>query len=437
MRRNKPLRRILFLFLLTFLSVWPATIQAGEGPQTPITLDEPVTTELDDEFAFYELTLDEPNILSYSLTSRDFDPLLSVIFVDTGETVVSVDDSQGTLDAHASDIFAQSGVYQIVVSSSDGTGRGEYTLTVSSAIAGTIAIGDTVSGEIKSEADRYLISVEAGDQFLISLTGDAGSDVSLDLLEGLEFGTPYIFESDYDSGQRYDALLGPYQAVQDQSLLIAAYGYVFGESSGEYTLSVERVSAESVACGDEIEGTLEAGSPGNYYALDLNHGDELRIYVESAGPLDPELVAYSPENRIFAIDDDSGLGRDAEISDMWVWTAGTHMIGVRAFELASAGDYTMTIECRHPVMLSEEPITVLAEVKIGRNTFTLGNVDAGFTFDFVVEGLEVYTASVYIDNIWDGSLDGEYTTNAGGLLTIELYTQLEQDLEYQVSIIER
>lgn len=426
-------RVLSFMFLL--ILVWPATVRAGEGPQTPIMLDEPVIAGLEEEFAFYELTLDEPNILSYSLTSRDFDPLLSVIFVDTGETVVSVDDAQGTLDAHASDIFAQAGVYQIVVSSSDGTGRGEYTLNVGSAIAGTIAIGDTVSGELKADADRYLISVEAGDQFLISLTGDAGSDVSVDLMEGLEFGTPYIFESDYDSGQRYDALLGPYQALQNKSFIIAAYGFVFEESSGEYTLSVERIVAEPVACGDDIEGTLEAGSLGNYYALNLNHGDALRVYVESTGPLDPELVIHSPESRIFAVDDDSGLGRDAEISDMWVWTAGTHTIGVRAFELASAGDYTMTIECRNPIMLSEEPITVLADVKLGRSTFTLGEVEAGYTFDFVVEGLEQYSASVYIDNAWDGTLDGDYTTNAGGLLTIELYAQAEQDLEYQVSII--
>lgn len=431
------------LWLLPVLSmllfVGSATIYAGQDSTTPLELNEPVTADLDAEFAFYELTLETPNILNFSLTSDEFDPLLTVIYLDTSETIVIVDDAQGTLNAFANDRFSEAGVYQIVVGSSNSTGRGEYTLSVTSAVDGVIEIGDTLAGVIGDDTHptQYLISLKQGDLFMASVIGVDGVDTTLEFLDGLLIGTPYPIVTDYESGQGSNALLGPYQAPFDQILIISVSGYIYGEnSSGEYTLSVESVATEPIACGDTIDGSLEAESTGNYYSIDLNHGTSLNIYADGIDSLDTAIMFYTTDSRLSYEDDDSGLGRDAEISDVSIWKKGNYTVGVRAYELATSGDYTLTIECHEPLQIREDAIEVVSDIKIGRNIFLIGDVEAGYTFELLVEGLENYVAYVYLDGNWIDTLDGEYIVEQSGVITIEFYSEGSQVVEYQISIIE-
>lgn len=128
---------------------------------------------------------------------------------------------------------------------------------------------------------------------------------------------------------------------------------------------------QTLAYGDEIEGTLAADERMQFYRFEAGFGEIIDINAYTDGDVDTFLSLYTPTGSSVN-DDDSGPGVDPEIS-RYLLFGGEHIIGVGAFHAGEVGDYTLSLQRSTGVSLNEEP-------RIAR--FDKSNVA---TFNFMAE----------------------------------------------------
>lgn len=346
--------------------------------------------------ASYTFTVEAGDVVTIDLGSSDFDPRLEVLNPEGTPVALDDDGGPGLFASIASFPIQDTGEYTILVDGYRGvTGErvleGQYELsfriagddvvsapesdetyspeededavteedtptdetsdteapTVSS--DGTIAYGDTITGELTEDNQvvSYTFEGQAGDVVDIALTA-----LDFDTLLRLEDANGVELTRDDDGGDGLNSLISGFELPGDGTYTIYIDGYRGANGDrvllGEYTLSLQMANVAQDAGGSD-ENTPDVATPEdeltiNYnatltgeittdisnvtYRFDGAEGDTISIAVDSDA-FDPLVRLLDADGNEVAFDDDSGGNFNALIE---------------MFTLDADGDYQIVIE---------------------------------------------------------------------------------------------
>ena len=279
--------------------------------------------------------------INVSLTSRDFDPLLQVESTE-GEVIAENDDTGGSLNAGIEGFaLPADGQYTLVVTSSDGTGSGDFELNLQLTPLMILEYDDVVEGEItgSSRSMRYRFDGTAGDVISIHMTSEA-FDAFL-TLSSLEFE----LISDDDSGGGYNAMIPGFVLPQTASYIITARP-LNEFSTGHFTLALAEAERQPLAYNSSISGEVN-GDPA-FYVFEGSNGDIVDIQIKGDDELDLMLNLRSPEGYPAGMDDDSGAGYLPELLNLTLEQDGEYTLAVQPLTTDIHGEFTLTLTAREP-----------------------------------------------------------------------------------------
>lgn len=215
------------------LRLSPATIRRIEYTQT-------VSDRLESEgqTAGYTFRGQGGDVVTIRLTSADFDSYLTLSRADTGENLISDDDSAGQRNALIGPYtLPDTGDYLILVRSYDNTGRGAYTLQLNQAVLTSISYGERIQTDIgdSNPALYYVFEASAGDRVSISVSSGGSVDTSLTLTDPMGFQVSF----DDDGGPGFDPEILNQPLVADGAYTILVQT-VIPDGAGRVTLTLMR-----------------------------------------------------------------------------------------------------------------------------------------------------------------------------------------------------
>jgi Novel STAND NTPase 1 len=205
----------------------------------------------------------------------------------------------------------------------------------------TIAVGESVSGEIQG-GDRYgvfAVEAPAGQPLVIEVVPD---DDRLDAV--LEVTDPDGFVQEVDAGSKGDAESVIVYAAEAARHQVTISG---SDSSGDFRLSVQRAGVVDLDVGDSVSDAVEAGKPGGVFGFEAPAGQPLIVEVvpdenpvESDESLDVALDLRDPDG----LDQyaDAGGGGAAEVVVVDGSGAGRFLVVVTGYG-STTGDYQLSI----------------------------------------------------------------------------------------------
>jgi hypothetical protein len=289
---------------------------------------------------------------------------------DSADAVIMINDDRGdgTFNSRiTADLSA--GTYTIIARAFSTAASGAYTLSVStgsaaaatptptatpiggSSAAGTIAVGETVTGVLAAGArDAYRITVAAGETFTIDM--EAGFDTFLELRDASD--AVVASNDDRGDGTFNSRIVVDNPAAGTYTIIARAFA---SSGSGTYTLRVSAgavvpptatlvptstpSAAGTIAIGETVTGVLAAGAR-DAYILDIPANTSVVIDLDSAA-FDTYLELLDPsDNSMIDFNDDRGDGTfNSRISiDL---TPGRYAVVVRGFSTSDAGAYTLRV----------------------------------------------------------------------------------------------
>lgn len=344
-------RFILFSVLALILAAVPVAVFAQEATEEPAAIPpEPsliaIGDSVDDELtenapeAYFSLEGEAGQAVTITLVSEEFDTFLVLLGPD-GSELDTDDDSAGSLDSQiAGFTLPENGTYIIIATSYSayrGTGQaaGAFTLSVEAFEVRRIEYSQTVDAELTEDelSQSFVFTGSAGDVILITHVSEAfDSYLYLDGPNGNE-----LTYND-DGAGNLDSLIGPFELPETGEYTIRATSYS-RNSTGAYTLSLQRAELSTIEYGEEVTAEL---SPGGvlYFQFEGRSGDILDVYVESDA--DTFVALNDPFNYQLISDEDSGRGRNPEITDYVLNSSGTFTVLLRS-NVGDSGPVTLEI----------------------------------------------------------------------------------------------
>ena len=211
--------------------------------------------------------------VAISLSSEAFDPVVRVGRAQRGggfdELAMNDDAPGGGLNSRLIFSAPENGEYVIRATGLAAESAGAYTLNLeegpAAAPTGSIAIGDTVEGELTAEdgvndqgarADAYRFQARAGQRIVASLTSEA-FDAYLQLYRETNTGRVSIAEDDDGAGEGTHSRLSV--TIEDAGTYVIE-ARAFSEGAGAYTLSLAETAppppATPLPFGDAVQGEI-------------------------------------------------------------------------------------------------------------------------------------------------------------------------------------
>jgi hypothetical protein len=218
-----------------------------------------------------------------------------------------------------------------------------------------LSLGDSIAGALEQagDADWYAVDVEAGQNYNFSLTrsGDTPmEDPYLILFDD----TGNFIAFDDDGGEDRDAAIS-YQAATTGRVFISAEAFDLDTDMGTYeialTTDITDIAGDTsttavLSLGDSIAGALEQAGDTDWYAVDVEAGQNYDFSLTRSGdtPMeDPRLILFDDTGNFITSDDDSGEDLDAAISYQAA-TTGRVFISAGAFDLdTDMGTYGLSV----------------------------------------------------------------------------------------------
>jgi hypothetical protein len=308
----------------------------------------------------YHITLDGAGDANDALA----DPLLRVLDRDGAELAMS-DDSEAGLNSALDFTPQRSGDVFIEARAFSDLYVGNYALNVTADRAptdavsaerntrGRINVGQSVDGTLDFAADRdwYRVRLEEGQSYRFTLSGAGDNGVSDTLVrvlgpDGAELGL------DDDGGDGLNSYL-EFTAPSSGNYYVEA-GAFADASTGGYTLAARAgdvpadatTDAVLAAEGDWRQGRLSPAGDRDWYRVNLNEGQAVRVGVESTQTQDalgdPYIVVYGPDGAEVARDDDGGEGLNAFVEYQSTQT-GAYYVEARGFTEDAQGAYAISL----------------------------------------------------------------------------------------------
>lgn len=198
-----------------------------------------------------------------------------------------------------------------------------------------LAYGQTATGALNNTTPRALYAFDGlrGETVEISLTV-TGGDLDPMLMVMSASGDVLVKLDDNPAGRslRVQTLRLPYN---DRYLItVGRFGYSMGITSGDYSLTVDRVGVSSangsaLRYGDTIINEVNNSAPALYYLFRGEPGDILQVEMRRiSGSLDPFLQVVDSDGFVLAENDDlPGSGSlDAKIETLVIEREGDYLI---------------------------------------------------------------------------------------------------------------
>jgi hypothetical protein len=350
---------------------------------------------------------------------------------DASDAVIMINDDRGdgTLNSRiTADLSA--GTYTIIARAFSTAASGSYTLSVSTgsaaaatptltatpiggaSTAGTIAVGETVTGNLAAGArDAYRITVAAGGTFTIDM--EAGFDTFLELRDASD--AVVASNDDRGDGTLNSRIVVDNPAAGTYTIIARAFA---SSGSGAYTLRVSAgavvpptatiiptaapSAAGTIAVGETVTGSLVAGAR-DAYTLTLPAGANVVIDLDSTA-FDTYLELQLGGVTILQ-NDDRGDGTFNSRIEVTNAAGGTFTIIVRGFSNSGAGAYTLTVRgaAIQPTAAAVTADAIILDTEIrgeiargGNATYTL-TVDAPVNFTFILSSPDFDTVIEVFD----------------------------------------
>ncbi|MGE4062357.1 MAG: pre-peptidase C-terminal domain-containing protein [Rhodospirillaceae bacterium] len=288
----------------------------------------------------------------YTLVLHEIGHALGLGHEDDFDTVMNSFQDPFLTDLTSDDIAGIRGVY-----GSPSTTPTADDYPASTATSASVAVGGTATGRIddSSDEDWFRVALTAGTTYRIDVRGyDSGGGTLLDPYVRILNPSLSQIASDDDSGTGTDSQI-LYTVTATGTYYIAASG--FDGEQGTYTVAVATTTTAddyaasssttgAVAVGGFATGRLETSTDTDWFAVTLTGGQSYRIEVRgsasAAGTLaDPYVRVRSSSGVIYASDNDSGTGADAQVTYVAAFT-GVHYIEA-ATQSSGTGSYTVAV----------------------------------------------------------------------------------------------
>lgn len=305
----------------------------------------------------------------------DLDPILTVL--DPQNNVLRIsDDTRGTVDAMAEDVFIRErGVYTIVVARFGyglGTTAGDYELEIarsgnSSESGSNVCYGDTVASTIRDDEDElfYTFIASQGDIIDVTMRQRSGDlDPYLRVVQVVN-GQPVVLEeSDDVPGLGLDARIEGFVIPTDGTYIIIAsrYGVDIGTSTGGFTLSLDEATnsglgnsaqaAVPIRIGARVEGLLTINQWRRFYRFEAQQDDIVTIRMTrpdcTGGCLDSYVSLLNAGLNELAFNDDANEDtQNALIEGFRIPANGTYYIMASRYLLEdglTTGSYVLELD---------------------------------------------------------------------------------------------
>jgi len=317
----------------------------------------------------WTLEIGSEGVIGIAMTAvRDMDTYLE-LYDARGNLITSDDDGGEGFNSYLFAIIPEPGTYYVVARGFSGD-TGEYILTVedmSSAMQGTLSLGETVNGELDAAAPVGIWNFEGqqGDLITIAMDGFSVLDTTLELL-GPD-GTTIRFDD--DGGAGYNSLLMA-RLETAGTYTILARG--FGGDLGAYTLSLSSLA--------DIQGTLSYNTPetgeltddqiGELWSFEGQAGDIVAITMNGDVTLDPFVTFFSTD--LYVIGSNEGTYNGLGPSIFWNMLQESGTYYVMAGRSFGAGAYDITL---YNIDAENQPVRQPGDSYTRTLESALGNID--------------------------------------------------------------
>lgn len=315
---------------------------------------------------FFEGTRGEVIRVNLQPTSGNLDPVMS-IFDNTGNLVMSRDDSDGGLGVDTRLTLPNDGRYYIIIGRwgyALGTTSGEYALSIerlgtTSLEGSTLRYGIPVTNAITNVQPQvyYTFRAQAGDIIDVDMVRSSGTlDPFVQVVDRNRF---VIAENDDLNPQTRNAGIRSLVILETGTYIIVAtrYGEAAGETVGSFVLTVSEASNSglgnsnlapaTIFVNQPITGTLNDRQPARYYTFEAQRDDIFTITLDRiSGNLDPYLILANAGLQTMTEDDDGGAGRNARIQQFRVPAGGIYYIIAQRYDGeqgTTSGDYRLLL----------------------------------------------------------------------------------------------
>ncbi len=282
-----------------------------------------------------------------------------------GNELASNDDSESGLNSLLEYVPGESSELFVEAAGFGGEQVGGYTLTVtaealpadaaapSASTRARIVPGESVSADIayQNDSDWYRIRLTEGQAYRFGLTGSGDAALPDPILRVRNSSGEEVAVDD-DGGDGLNSYL-EFVAPSGGTYFLEARSFNDGDTGG-YTLSAAEgdipggitTDASLAASGDYREGRLAAAGDRDWYRLNLEEGQSVRIALdapEGADSIgDPMVVVYGPDGAELARDDDGGAGLNSWL-EFQATSAGGYFVEARGFSDDAVGKYALSI----------------------------------------------------------------------------------------------
>ncbi len=416
-------------YILLFIFLHLLTINLNAQDQEGVVYGQVVSGSIDNQspqvtFEFDALRCDFIS-LRVRVTGGNLDPVLTVIDA-RGAVLVRRDDS-GSESAVLVEPLAipANGRYTVVVGRFGyglGTTSGSFELLVQRIGNGSanycgMRYGDTVYNTVDNMEPElfYFFRARQGDIVNIHMQTRAGD---LDPYIRVVDNNSYVLAHNDDfPGAGIDALIQGFMIPADGTYYVIAsrYGLAAGSSSGSFLLTVEEsqnsglgnspLAAVPLRAGAGVEGALAESRSEQYYRFEARRDDIISVSMDRiGGNIDTFLVIADLQMKELAVDDDSGDGQNALITDFLVPADGSYYVIATRFERETGittGPYRLRLVNQGNAF---DPVPASVQ-RIDYGVSLTGNIDDVTTrvrYAFRGEAGDIITASM---NQSDGDLD--------------------------------
>lgn len=332
-------RKFLILVLVSLsVVVLSSTIYAQSQERSAFS-DRPISGTLTDEESDirYSFTATAGDRVSVTLTSREFDTLVR-IETDDGNPVDSNDDFGGSLNSTLENVtIPYDGDFDVVVTSSDGSGRGDFVLVVGYTPIQTIEYGDVVIGAINENTPEvvYRFEGEKGDKLAIGM-----SSTAIDSLVVLSNESNELISDDEGAGASNALILG-YTLPKSGMYFIKAQTYTW-MPEGEFSLSLQKIEPTMLEFGVTATATMD-GAP-VFFTFEGEAGTLFAARVRSeGGEMDTFMNIRTTEGYYLVYDDDSGYGYDPEVQNIMLSENGIYTMAILPASVDTKGEFEIEV----------------------------------------------------------------------------------------------
>ncbi len=298
--------------------------------------------------------------------------------------------------------------------------------------AGTISLGDSVTGELTSDepAHSYTLEAEAGQVISITLTS-----TQLDTYLSLLGDDGDVLASNDDSNGTNSAISG-FELPEAESYTIVAESYSShnrnSAETGEYTLTVSVQQVNRIEYTQEVQGELTSSAPSIDY-LFSGAADDVIVISQTSSDLDSYVYLLDSSGTELTRNDDGGGNSNSLIGPFTLPATGTYTIRASSYQGSATGSFTLTLNKIDitPVEFGEETevtFTPADDAKFFTFEGTTGDIititaDSNGAFDTDLALLDIYNSTVASDDDGGAGPDPEifqYNLTTSGTFTINL-----------------